>query len=49
MIGILREVQRGDNTRAVRAVNNISESTFNAWKQKYAGMDVSAAFASVGG
>ena len=41
IIGILREVQGGGNTRAVCAAHNISEGTYYAWKRKYGGMDVS--------
>jgi putative transposase len=43
IIGILREVQGGGNTRAVCATHNISEGTYYAWKRKYGGMDVSEA------
>ena len=43
IIGILREVQGGGNTRAVCAAHNISEGTYYAWKRKYGGMDVSEA------
>ena len=43
IIGILREVQGGGNTRAVCAAHNISEGTYYAWKCKYGGMDVSEA------
>jgi Transposase. len=43
IIGILREVQGGGNTRAVCAAYNISEGTYYAWKRKYGGMDVSEA------
>ena len=43
IIGILREVQGGGNTRAVCAAHNNSEGTYYAWKSKYGGTDVSEA------
>lgn len=42
IIGILREGE-GGTVKAVSAKHNISEPTYDAWKRKYGGLEVSEA------
>lgn len=43
IIGILQEVERGAEARAVCRRVGITEQTFYRWRQKYGGMQVSEA------
>lgn len=43
IIGILQEVERGGEARAVCRRVGITEQTFYRWRQKYGGMQVSEA------
>ena len=43
IIGILREADTARNIRAVCREHNITEQTFDRWRNKYGGMDVSEA------
>ena len=40
ILGVLKEVEEGEEVKAVCARHNISEGTYFTWKRKYAGMDV---------
>ena len=43
IIGILQEVEKGAEARAVCRREGITEQTFYRWRQKYGGMQVSDA------
>jgi len=43
IIGILREAEAGSPVKAICAAHNISTATYQAWKRKFGGMEVSEA------
>jgi len=43
IIGVLNEAEQTGNIREVCRLHNISEQTFNRWRTKFGGMDVSEA------
>ncbi len=43
IIRVLNEVEQTGNIREACGLNNISEQTFNRWRTKFGGMDVSEA------
>ena len=43
IIGIWKAAEVGGNIRAACREHNVTEQTFNCWRNKYGGMDVSEA------
>jgi putative transposase len=43
LIGVLNEAEQTGNIREVCQLNNTSEQTFDRWRTKFGGMDISEA------